>query len=204
MIGSGVHRPSELAGRLGIRETTLAKPLRHLVELGVVRRDAPYELHTGKPAVGGRRSFYRLADPFLGMWYACVRPHVSGLNIAVRALHVTMRWPPGVITWPVYGKTSAASSGIICTLTARRGSRLGGTGRGAPQARQNGTWCLCQWIARVCWWVNANGNAMSHARACCSGAMRSYNGPCQPQQAPCTCSVDYSCQRYHRGYAGCP
>lgn len=85
MIGSGVHRPSELAGRLGIRETTLAKPLRHLVELGVVRRDAPYELHTGKPAVGGRRSFYCLADPFLGMWYACVRPHVSGLNMAACA-----------------------------------------------------------------------------------------------------------------------
>jgi len=81
LIGRGARRPSELAARLGVKETTLSKPLRHLAELGLVDRQAPYDLWTGRSVEGGRRAVYKLADPFLGMWYACVRPHLSGLNL---------------------------------------------------------------------------------------------------------------------------
>lgn len=81
VIGRGARRPSELAARLGVKETTLSKPLRHLAELGLVDRQAPYDLRTGRSVEGGRRALYRLADPFLGTWYACVRPHLSGLNL---------------------------------------------------------------------------------------------------------------------------
>jgi AAA+ ATPase superfamily predicted ATPase len=85
LIGRGARRPSELAGRLGVKETTLAKPLRHLADLGLVERQAPYDLESGRPAAGGRRAFYRLADPFMAMWYACARPNLSGLNLGATA-----------------------------------------------------------------------------------------------------------------------
>ena len=81
LIGRGARRPSELAARLGVKDTTLAKPLRHLADLGLIERQASYDFNSGRPVAGGRRAFYKLADPFLAMWYACVRPHLSGLNL---------------------------------------------------------------------------------------------------------------------------
>jgi len=94
LVGRGARRPAELAARLGVKDTTLAKPLRHLAELGLVERQAPYDFDTGRPVSGGRRAFYKLADPFLGMWYACVRPHLSGLNLGVAAAraHACRDW----------------------------------------------------------------------------------------------------------------
>ena len=84
-IGLGAHRPSELAARLGVEATTLSKPLRHLVELGLVRRDAPYDFRKGRPSPTARSSLYVLDDPFLSMWYRCVHPYLSGLEIEVPA-----------------------------------------------------------------------------------------------------------------------
>lgn len=94
LVGRGANRPSELAARLGVKDTTLAKPLRHLVELGLVERQAPYDFATGRPMAGGRRALYKLEDPFLAMWYACVRPHLSGLTLgAASALrHAREAW----------------------------------------------------------------------------------------------------------------
>ena len=80
-VGRGARRPSELAGRLGVQSTSLAKPLRHLVELGLVRRDAPYDFAKGRPGEATRSSLYALADPFLAMWYRCVYPYLSGLEL---------------------------------------------------------------------------------------------------------------------------
>lgn len=81
LIGRGARRPSELAARLGVKDTSLAKPLHHLAQLGLIERQTPYDLAAGRPAAGGRKAFYKLADPFLAMWYACVRPYLSGLNV---------------------------------------------------------------------------------------------------------------------------
>jgi hypothetical protein len=94
LIGRGARRPSELAARLGVKDTTLAKPLRHLTDLGIIERQAMYDFETGRPVTGGRRAFYKLADPFLAMWYACVRPHLSGLNLAATTarLHAHEAW----------------------------------------------------------------------------------------------------------------
>ncbi len=85
LIGRGARRPSELAARLGVKDTTLAKPLRHLVDLGLIDRQAPYDFSKGRPAVGGRRVLYKPADPFLAMWHACVRPYLSGLNVGAKS-----------------------------------------------------------------------------------------------------------------------
>ena len=84
-IGLGAHRPSEISGRLGVRSTTLAKPLRNLVELGLVRRDAPYDFSKGRSKQLTRSSLYALADPFLSMWYRCVHPYLSGLELGTAA-----------------------------------------------------------------------------------------------------------------------
>jgi hypothetical protein len=94
LIGRGARRPSEIAARLGVKETVLGKPLKHLLDLGLVERQAPYDLREGCPATGGRRSFYRLADPFLAMWYSCVRPNLSGLNLDARTSreHALTAW----------------------------------------------------------------------------------------------------------------
>ena len=102
LVGRGACRPSELAARLGVKETTLAKPLRHLVELGLIERQTPYDFTQGAPVAGGRRAFYRLADSFLSMWYACVRPYLSGLNLEAETArqHAREAWGHHVAaTW---------------------------------------------------------------------------------------------------------
>jgi len=93
-IGRGARRPSEVSGRLGVQSTTLSKPLRHLVELGLVRREAPYDLAKGRPRERARSSLYALDDPFLAMWYRCVHPYRSGLELLAAAAeeHVWQAW----------------------------------------------------------------------------------------------------------------
>lgn len=71
VIGMGAHRLSEIAGRVGQPATSLARPLARLVELGLVQRETPH----GEPEKGGKRALYRIADPFVRMWFRVVAPH---------------------------------------------------------------------------------------------------------------------------------
>ena len=50
--------------------------LARLVELGLVQRDVPF----GESHRGGKRSLYRVADPFLRTWYRFVEPNRSRLE----------------------------------------------------------------------------------------------------------------------------
>ncbi len=65
VIGAGVHRVSEIAGRLGVAATTLPRPLSRLVELGLVRREVPY----GESEKNSKKSIYRISDPFCRFWF---------------------------------------------------------------------------------------------------------------------------------------
>ncbi len=76
LIGAGAHRLSEIAGRLGKPATSLARPLARLNDLGLVRRDVPF----GALLKDGKRSAYRIADPFLRLWFAFVEPNRSRLQ----------------------------------------------------------------------------------------------------------------------------
>lgn len=76
VIGSGAHRLSEIAGRLGRPTTSLAKPLAALVEMGLVRREVPF----GCDPRSGKRSLYRSDDPFLRLWFRVVAPHRAALS----------------------------------------------------------------------------------------------------------------------------
>jgi DNA-binding IclR family transcriptional regulator len=75
VIGMGAHRLSEIAGRVGQPATSLARPLGRLVDLGLVQRERPY----GEPEKGGKRAIYRIADPFVRMWFRVVAPHRAQL-----------------------------------------------------------------------------------------------------------------------------
>ncbi|MFM7293042.1 MAG: AAA family ATPase, partial [Planctomycetia bacterium] len=80
-IGLGVHRSSEIAGRLQLAATAITRPLAQLQELGYVRREVPF----GDEERRGKRSLYRLADPFLRLWFKTVAPHRGSLRLATAA-----------------------------------------------------------------------------------------------------------------------
>jgi AAA+ ATPase superfamily predicted ATPase len=74
-IGAGAHRLSEIAGRLARPATSLGRPLDRLLGMGLVRRETPY----GEPERGGKRSLYKIDDPFLRMWFRVVAPNRAAL-----------------------------------------------------------------------------------------------------------------------------
>ena len=79
-IGNGVHRVSEIAGRLGMPASNLSKPLAALMEMGLVRRETPF----GTNPKSGKRSLYCMEDPFLRLWFRVVAPHRAALAVAPR------------------------------------------------------------------------------------------------------------------------
>lgn len=91
-IGSGAHRVSEIAGRLGRPATSMARPLDRLIGLGLVRREVPF----GEPESRSKRSLYRIADPFLRLWFRVVAPNrgrlASGTPAQRREL-LDRHWP---------------------------------------------------------------------------------------------------------------
>ena len=72
-IGNGVNRMSEIAGRLGKNASELTAPLRRLVEMGYVEREIPF----GEEPKNGKRSLYRIKDPFMDAYYRFVAPNAS-------------------------------------------------------------------------------------------------------------------------------
>ena len=74
-IGAGAHRVSEIAGRLERPASSLSKPLAALVEMGFVRRETPF----GADPKSGKRSLYRIDDPFMRLWFRVVAPHRAAL-----------------------------------------------------------------------------------------------------------------------------
>ena len=80
VIGGGAHRVSEIAGRLGCPASNLARPLAALAEMGLVRRETPF----GSEPRSGKRSLYRIDDPFLRLWFRVVAPRRAALAQAPR------------------------------------------------------------------------------------------------------------------------
>jgi len=86
VIGSGAHRMSEIAGRLGQPATSLARPLSRLQELGLVRRETPF----GISARSSKKALYVIDDPFVRMWARVVAPHRSLLATATRSARLAL------------------------------------------------------------------------------------------------------------------
>ena len=75
VVGSGARRLGEIAGRLGRPATSFARPIAALMEMGFLRRELPF----GSDPHSGKRSLYRIDDPFLRMWFRVVAPHRAAL-----------------------------------------------------------------------------------------------------------------------------
>ncbi len=70
-IGGGAHRVSEIAGRMGRPATSLSRPLKRLVEMGLVRREVPF----GELERASKRGVYKIDDPFFRLWFRLVAPY---------------------------------------------------------------------------------------------------------------------------------
>ena len=91
-IGLGAHRLSEVAGRIGRPATSLSRPLKRLTALGLARREVPF----GESEVGSKRGLYRIADPFVRLWFRVVAPYRSLLASSGRDERLTLlgrHWP---------------------------------------------------------------------------------------------------------------
>ena len=86
IIGSGAHRLSEIAGRLGQAATSLSRPLGRLLDLGLVQREIPF----GESEKSSRRTLYRIADPFFRFWFHVVAPHRAALASVPRGARLAV------------------------------------------------------------------------------------------------------------------
>jgi len=77
-LGAGVSRISELAGRLQLPANQLTRYLATLQELGLVQREVPV---TEPQPARSKRGLYTVADPFLRLWYGCLAPYESALEV---------------------------------------------------------------------------------------------------------------------------
>lgn len=73
LIGNGVNRLSEIAGKMGKPATELSRPMGKLITLGFVERDIPF----GESPRSTKRSIYKVADPFMSFFYHYVIPNRS-------------------------------------------------------------------------------------------------------------------------------
>ncbi|MBR4257570.1 MAG: ATP-binding protein [Kiritimatiellae bacterium] len=76
LVGRGVERLVEIAGRLQVPATALGRPIKRLMELGLVTREIPF----GSDAKSNKKTLYRISDPFLRFWYSFVLPNYSDAN----------------------------------------------------------------------------------------------------------------------------
>lgn len=112
-IGGGAHRLSEIAARLGQPATSLSRPLSRLCELGLVEREIPH----GASEKSGKRTLYRIRDPFFRFWFRVVAPHRALLATASekgRRAHLQSLLP----------SVLGASWEQLCLRAANSGDRL--------------------------------------------------------------------------------
>ena len=123
LVGAGCSRPSEIAGRLGKPTSSMARPLQRLLEMDLVRREAPF----GEPGRRTKRTLYRIADPFLRTWFRFVEPNRSRLEARLLDLveaDIERRWRHHVAeTWEELARTS------VPWLPEADGARWGVAGR---------------------------------------------------------------------------
>lgn len=80
-IGLGAHKSSEIAGRLQTSATSITRSLKQLQELGYIQREVPF----GQDEKRSKKSLYKLADPFLRLWFKVVASHRGSLRSASKA-----------------------------------------------------------------------------------------------------------------------
>lgn len=76
-IAGGAHRPNEISRDFGLKQTSLGKYLKTLIDLDVLEREVP--VTEGNPNKS-KKSLYRIKDNFLQFWFRFVLPNLSYLE----------------------------------------------------------------------------------------------------------------------------
>ena len=71
LVGRGVHKPSEIASRVGTAQGNLSRPLALLLDLGFLQRDLPY----GESSRSTKKVLYRVKDAALSFYYGTYLPN---------------------------------------------------------------------------------------------------------------------------------
>jgi hypothetical protein len=79
IIANGCNKISEIAARLQIQSTSLARPLSNLIDLGYIKREIPF----GESIKTTKRSLYKINDPFLSYWHKFIQPNRSLLEMGL-------------------------------------------------------------------------------------------------------------------------
>jgi AAA+ ATPase superfamily predicted ATPase len=77
-IGNGVSRISEIAARMGLPANQLTRYLDVLRDMDLVRREVTV---TEENPARSKKGLYQLTDPFLRLWFGCVLPYMSLLEL---------------------------------------------------------------------------------------------------------------------------
>ena len=72
-VGRGAHKPSDIASRLGLRQTSLSKVFQLLIKTSLLRRDTPF----GSSVRSSKQVLYYIEDPSLMFWFSVYSPHRS-------------------------------------------------------------------------------------------------------------------------------
>lgn len=75
-VGAGATKPKAIAERAGVEQSSVAKYLQVLSDLGLIRRSVPL----GENPAASRRGIYRIDDPFFSYWYRFVAPCVGSIE----------------------------------------------------------------------------------------------------------------------------
>lgn len=72
-VGRGAERPSEIASRMGAKQTSLSRLFTQLLDATLLTRELPY----GESLRSSKRVLYRIQDPSLRFWFRVFSPHRS-------------------------------------------------------------------------------------------------------------------------------
>ena len=76
-IAGGAHRPNEISRDFGLKQTSLGKYLKTLIDLDILEREVPV---TESNPDKSKKSLYRIKDNFLQFWFRFVLPNLSYLE----------------------------------------------------------------------------------------------------------------------------
>lgn len=131
-IGNGAHRAGEIAARMGRPATDMTRPLQRLAELGLVAKDTPFGADGN-----GKKSFYRIIDPFLDFWYRFVQPNLSRQDFLERPEErVRFEQPFSAYlgeVWERLVRETLAKRGLLDVGMVRNVARWWGTGTNKTQ-----------------------------------------------------------------------
>ncbi len=79
LIGSGCHRLSEMAARIGKPATHLSGVLAFMTNLRYIRREIPH----GESLRSTKKTLYKIDDPFLNFWFTFIVPEKSRIDLGL-------------------------------------------------------------------------------------------------------------------------